>query len=119
MSSKRRTISVADMPVKDAFTELEAFERDNIMGERTERRKELRENVLTALGLPPAVLEKDYVKRAFDCLYRECRVTTGDVEARVIKQRKKVAEVARAQAKKARTPDEHAAVAVLVALSGK
>ncbi len=119
MSSKRRTISVADMPVKDAFTELEAFERDNIMGERTERRKELRENVLTALGLPPAVLEKGYVGRAFDCLYRECRSLDGNVDARVIKQRAQVATVARAQAKKARTTEEHAAVAVLVAVSGK
>jgi hypothetical protein len=119
MSSKRRTISVADTPVKDAFTELEAFERDNSIGERTERRKELRENVLTALGLPTLVLERDGVKRAFDCLYRECRTTDGNVDARVIKQRSKVAEVARAQAKKARTADEHAAVAVLVALSGK
>ncbi len=116
---KPRTISVTDIPVKKAFTELEAFERDHDFKEHTERRKELRCNVLTALGLPTAVLENGYVGRAFDTLYRECRTTTGDVEARVEKQRKAVAGIARREAKRAKTQEERAiAVSVLLGLSG-
>ena len=114
MSSKRRTISVADKPVKDAFRELEAFEGDNPIGQGTERRKELRGNVLTTLGLSPALVEKDRVNRAFDTLYRECRHPSGDV----MKQRSKVAKVARAEARRLRTEEDKAAVTPLVAFSG-
>ena len=112
MSSKRRTISVADKPVKDAFRELEEFEGDNPIGQGTERRKELRGNVLATLGLSPALVEKDRVNRAFDTLYRECRHPSGDA----MKQRSKVAKVARDQTRHQRKKD---AVTALVALSGK
>lgn len=118
MSRKPRSISIRDTPVRDAFTELEIFERDNSIGQHSERRKELRGNVLATLGLSPALVEKDRVNRAFDVLYRECRHPSGDIVKRVIQQRSKVAGVARAEARRVRTEEEQAVVTALVALSG-
>ena len=118
MSSKRRTISVADTPVKNAFTELEAFERDNSIEQGTERRKELRGNVLATLGLSPALVERDRVNRAFDVLYRECRHPSEDYVKRVSRERSNVAGKARDEARRVRTEEQKAVATALVALSG-
>lgn len=118
MSRKPRSIRVADTPVKNAFTELEAFERDNSIEQGTERRKELRGNVLASLGLSPALVERDRVNRAFDVLYRECRHPSGDIVKRVRKERSNVAGKARAEARRVRTEEEKAVAATLVAVSG-